>query len=69
MQSARMCSWALLSVVLAAGCSRSHTDYVKSGDDYYAHAKYKEAIVEYRNAVQKAPTSGEAPWPWYAAAP
>src|SRR5262245_7492806 len=35
-------------------------EYVKSGDAYLAQKKYREAIVEYRNAVQQDPQFVEA---------
>ena len=49
-----------LMCVLAAGCSKSAADYVKSGDAFAASGKHREALIEYRNAVQKEAVNGEA---------
>ncbi len=35
-------------------------EYLRSGDTYAAEGKHKEAIIEYRNAVQQDPRFGEA---------
>ena len=60
-------SYAALTVTLclcAAGCSRDpearSREYLASGDRYIASKQYKQAIVEYGNAVQQDPRSGEA---------
>lgn len=49
--------------VTSAGCSRDpHAqmlEYAKSGDAYAAAGKLPEAIIEYRNAVQKEPRAGD----------
>ena len=54
----------LLCVALVAGCSRDpnvrKAKYVQSGDRYFAAAKYREAAIQYRNAVQIDPRFGEA---------
>src|SRR5450759_3295139 len=50
----------LLLVVLAAACSRDPKTYVANGDRYVAAKKYREATIEYRNALQKDPMLGEA---------
>jgi tetratricopeptide (TPR) repeat protein len=50
----------ILCVAAAVGCSRDSGEYVKSGDAYVAQQKYKDAIVEYRNAVNKDPQNGNA---------
>ena len=54
----------LLCVALVAGCSRDpnvrKAKYVQSGDRYFASAKYREAAIQYRNAVQIDPRFGEA---------
>ena len=49
----------LLTVVFAAftiACSKdpevAKREYVRSGDAYVAKKQYKEAVIEYRNAVQ-----------------
>ena len=57
---------ALLAAVLAGAvaCSGSADDrkqrFLASGDRYFAQAKYREAALEFRNAVQIDPTFGEA---------
>ena len=55
---------ALLSVLAFAGCSKdpevAKREYVQSGDAYVAQKKLREAVVEYRNAVQQDPRFGEA---------
>src|SRR5262245_14073483 len=54
-------------LVVAAACAACSTDpqtakvaYVKSGDAYAAKQQYREAIIQYRNAIQRDPTFGEA---------
>jgi tetratricopeptide (TPR) repeat protein len=58
----RACVAAMLLVVGA--CSRdphaAMLKYVKSGDEYMAAGKIPEAIVEYRNAIEKEPRAGDA---------
>jgi len=48
------------AVLITAGCSRGAQYYVKSGNQYFEKKQYKEAIVQYRNAVAKNPRLGEA---------
>ena len=54
----------VLAGALAGGCSKDpqkqSREFVASGDRYTAEKKYKEAVLEYRNAVQADPKSGEA---------
>jgi tetratricopeptide (TPR) repeat protein len=56
----------LLMALLAAvgACSRdphaAMLKYVKSGDEYIAAGKVPEAIVQYRNAIEKQPQAGDA---------
>src|SRR5512133_2330474 len=51
----------VLGLALAtASCSRSADQYFASGNRYLQNKQYKEAIVEYRNAVQKDPNHGQA---------
>jgi tetratricopeptide (TPR) repeat protein len=51
-------------LLVTAGCSKdpevAKREYVRSGDAYVAKKQYKEAVVEYRNAVQRDPRFGEA---------
>lgn len=53
----------LLASVLTLSCAKdpevAKREYLKSGDTYFAEQKYKEAIVEYRNAVHQDPRFGE----------
>jgi tetratricopeptide (TPR) repeat protein len=53
-----------LLALLVAGCSRdpaaASRRYVESGDRYARDGKYKEAAIEYRNAIKKTPDSVEA---------
>ena len=54
----------LFGTCVAASCSKdpevAKREYVRSGDAYVAEKKYKEAVIEYRNAVQQDPLFGEA---------
>jgi putative PEP-CTERM system TPR-repeat lipoprotein len=51
---------AILSLAVVAGCSKNAQQYYASGDKYFAQQKYKEAVVEYRNAILKDPKFGDA---------
>jgi len=48
----------------AAACSKdpevAKREYVQSGDRYASEKKFKEAAIEYRNAIQQDPRFGEA---------
>jgi hypothetical protein len=51
-------SAAVVAGLLAiAACSKdpevAKQEYLRSGDDYYAQKKFREAIIEYRNAVDR----------------
>ena len=55
----RFCNWILVSVFLIgglAGCSRNSAarkqKYLESGAEYFAKQKYREAEIEYQNALQ-----------------
>jgi tetratricopeptide (TPR) repeat protein len=54
----------ILFATLVISCARDQEAakwaYLKSGDQYFADGKYAEAIVQYRNAVQRDPRFGEA---------
>jgi putative PEP-CTERM system TPR-repeat lipoprotein len=54
----------LAVLVLAGACKKdpqqAKREYFDSGNQYYAQQKYKEAVVEYRNAIQQDPKFGEA---------
>ena len=50
-------------LVIAAACSGTRLtagDFVRRGDEQLAAGKYGAAVIEYRNAVKKAPALGEA---------
>jgi tetratricopeptide (TPR) repeat protein len=51
-------------LLTTAGCSKApevaKREYVRSGDAYVAKKQYKEAVIEYRNAVQQDARFGEA---------
>ncbi len=57
-------SLVLAALVVVGGCSKdpevAKKEHVASGDKYLAEGKTKEAIVEYRNAVQQDAKFGEA---------
>jgi tetratricopeptide (TPR) repeat protein len=63
--------WALGAVVVLAvvaaiaalviySFSRTPEQYFASGEKYFAQKRFKEAIVEFRNAIQKNPSFGKA---------
>lgn len=51
-------------LIVAAACSKDpealKRQYLDSGNRYFGEKKYKEAVVEYRNAIQQDPKFGEA---------
>jgi putative PEP-CTERM system TPR-repeat lipoprotein len=60
----RQLAFAMLVAVAVSSCSvdpqTAKLAYVKSGDAYVAEKKYSEAIIQYRNAIQKDARFGEA---------
>jgi tetratricopeptide (TPR) repeat protein len=50
---------ALLAMALI-GCNRSPASYVAKGNQYFAQGKYDDALLQYRNAIQKDPRSADA---------
>ena len=54
----------LLLIALSAACSQdpevARKAYMASGDKFVAEDKLSEAIIQYRNAVQKVPANGES---------
>src|SRR5437867_3215462 len=54
----------LLVLTSAAACSRkqSKEKYLASGDKFFAAKQYKEAIIQYRNAIGVEPLYGDARW-------
>jgi tetratricopeptide (TPR) repeat protein len=54
-------SLCLASLALSlTACSKSPQRYLASGDEYFKAGKYKEAILQYRNAVQRDPKLAKA---------
>jgi hypothetical protein len=43
-----------------AGCSRSASHYTILGDKSYAKGQYEDAVINYRKAVQKDASYGQA---------
>jgi len=58
-----ICAGALLFSAFSTGCSRdphaAMLKYAKSGDEYVAAGKNAEAIIQYRNALDKEPRAGD----------
>jgi Tfp pilus assembly protein PilF len=58
--------WVALAVCvcLLAGCSRNpevqKKKYLDKGNSYLQQAKYREAVIEYGNAIQIDPNFGDA---------
>ena len=60
--SSRYCLSVMLAVLCAACAGDPHTamlKYAKSGDSYVAAGKTADAIIEYRNALEKDPRAGD----------
>ena len=55
---------AAVILCLTAGCTTdpqaAAREFVASGDRYAAQKKFKHAIIQYRNAIKRAPQSGDA---------
>src|SRR4051812_48677212 len=55
---------AVAALLAAAACSKNpeaaKQEYLKSGDRFMEQKKYREAIVQYRNAIQQDPRFGDA---------
>jgi Tfp pilus assembly protein PilF len=55
---------AAVAVMIATGCSKdpqtAKREYVRSGDAYAAKKQFKQAVIQYRNAVQVDAKFGEA---------
>src|SRR3954463_13610580 len=62
-QAVFLCIVGLMSMS-AASCrtdpESARREYLASGDRYANHKQYREAIVQYRNAIQQDPQFGEA---------
>ena len=51
---------AALPVIVLAGCGHSASSYVEKGNKLFDKGDYVEATLNYRNAVRKEPSNGEA---------
>ena len=52
---------AAIAIASFAGCARNDAaSYIASANSYIAKSDYKAAIIELKNALQKAPDNGEA---------
>jgi len=58
---------ALLAAILCAlaglflvGCGKSTAQYIDRGNQLFGSGQYGDATINYRNAIKKSPTSGEA---------
>jgi tetratricopeptide (TPR) repeat protein len=49
-----------VAATVVTGCSKNAREYYESGNKYFEQSKLKEAVVEYRNAIQKDAKYGEA---------
>ncbi len=52
--------FAVLAFIILANCGRSAASYVKKANALYDQGEFAEATLNYRNAVQKEPSNGEA---------
>lgn len=50
----------VLALVCLLGCGKSGRQYIDRGNELFAAGKYDDATLNYRNAIKKIPTSGEA---------
>jgi Tfp pilus assembly protein PilF len=53
----------VLTALAVSGCASNDTakrNHLAAGNRYFDQQKFKEAIIEYRNAVQKDPRFGDA---------
>jgi hypothetical protein len=49
-----------LFVAFTVACGSDPQDYLASGDRFLSEQKYRDAVVQFRNAVEQEPTSGPA---------
>ena len=60
-----MACWIVMAVFISS-CDRSPeaklAKHVKRGDEYVKEEKFKEAVIEYKNAVKAAPKDSAAHW-------
>jgi tetratricopeptide (TPR) repeat protein len=57
MLGASLCALACLCLM---ACGKSATEYIQRGNQLYTAGHYSDATLNYRNALKKAPNSGEA---------
>src|SRR5580704_12367494 len=50
----------VVSLVASSGCGATKQSYVAKGNAFFSADKYEEASLNYRKAIQKDPTFGEA---------
>jgi tetratricopeptide (TPR) repeat protein len=50
----------VLVCFLLAGCGKSAKQYLDRGNQLFSEGRYADASLNYRNAIQKSPNSGEA---------
>jgi tetratricopeptide (TPR) repeat protein len=50
----------LVAALMMSACQRSAQSYLKSGDEHYKAKKYKDASLDYRNAIRQNGKLGEA---------
>lgn len=55
-----LASLCILAALCLAGCTRTANQYIKRGNELYDAGRYADATLNYRNAIQKRPNSGEA---------
>jgi tetratricopeptide (TPR) repeat protein len=53
-------TWLAVSLGLLVACSQNAHQYLTSGESYLKAAKYAQAVVEFKNAIQKDPRLAEA---------
>jgi tetratricopeptide (TPR) repeat protein len=51
---------AVVAGLFLVSCSKSAAKYIDRGNQLFAAGKYSDATLNYRNAIQKSPESGEA---------
>jgi len=50
----------VVSVIASSGCSATKQAYLAKGNALFTAAKYQDAALNYRKAIQKDPAFGEA---------
>src|ERR1700685_2196433 len=49
-----------LACLFLVACGKSTAQYIDRGNQLYASGQYNDAALNYRNAIKKSPSSGEA---------